>query len=94
MTNLAYTNVKIHIYMFTHVYAQRHGEKLSRQENAIVVVFTFYGKPEKSVKPTQGRTFTMPITRTDLKWLLWSTPVSMLHSAFAPSHPKSAKVFV
>lgn len=52
------------------MYIQRHGEKLSRQENAIVVVFTFYGKPEKSVKPTQGRTFTKPITRTDTEWLL------------------------
>lgn len=37
------------------MYIQIDGEKLSRQENAIVVVFTFYGKPEKSVKPTQGR---------------------------------------
>lgn len=34
-----------YIYMYAHVYLQRHGEKLSRQENAIVVVFTFYGKP-------------------------------------------------
>lgn len=59
------------------MYILRRGEKLSRQENAIVVVFTFYGKPKKSVKPTQGRTFTKPITRTDTEWLLWPTPVSL-----------------